>query len=91
MQVAGVAQCVAAQSAFGAEAVEIGPWFDIGAPGSGKEAGKAGTKRLDIGATPIAAGETVIEHPFSRQPAHLHEPIDDSAGSGDREIAFIQG
>ena len=88
---AEVAQCPAARAAFGAKAVEIRPWLDIRTPRRGKEAGKARGQHLDVSMTPIAAGETVVKHPFGRQPPHLDEPIDDIAGSGDREAALAEG
>ena len=47
-------------------------------------------EHLNVGMASIAAGETVVKHPIGRQPAHLDEPIDDIAGSGDREAVLVE-
>ena len=88
---AAIVESPAARPAFGAKAVDIGPRLDIGMACRGKETGKARAERLNIGMAPIAAGETVVKHPFGGQPAHLDEPIDDIAGSGDHEAALAEG
>ena len=88
---AAIVESPAARPAFGAKAVDIGPRLDIGVACRGKEAGKTRAERLNIAMAPIAMGETVVKHPIGGQPAHLDEPIDDTAGSGDREAALAEG
>src|SRR6516164_1462294 len=85
-------QGLAAVVAFGAKAVEINCRSNIHAPRRCKEAGQAVGEGIDVCAAPITPSETMVQHALGGKTHHLDQPVDDDAGTRDREIApALQG
>ena len=74
-------------AAFGAEAAEVGGAIDLDMPGRGEETRQTVGERLNIGPSPVASAQPLVQHAHSGEADHFDQPVDGRAGATDPEAA----